>query len=83
MIVALRTGTTPSMMTMTTDGNYLLVANDNSQLISVFDLNALQAVSPVVLPGGHYGHSIAASNNAILVMANNNANSTGVIDNNT
>ena len=80
MIVALRTATTPSMMAMTTDGNYLLVANDNSQLLSVFDLNALQAVSPVVLPGGHYGHSVAASNNAILVLANNNANSTGTID---
>ncbi len=79
-IVALRTNTTPTMMTMTTDGNYLLVANDNSQLVSVFDLNALQAVSPIVLPGGHYGHSVAASNNAILVLANNNANNTGVID---
>ncbi|HEX3747431.1 MAG TPA: hypothetical protein VHW09_26020 [Bryobacteraceae bacterium] len=79
-IVALRTGTTPSMMTMSSDGNYLLVANDNSQLISVFDLNALQPVSPIVLPGGHYGHSIAASNNAVLVLANNNADGTGVID---
>jgi uncharacterized protein (TIGR03437 family) len=80
MIVALRTNTTPSMMTMTNDGNYLLVANDNSQLMSVFDLNALQAVSPIVLPAGHYGHSVASSNNAILVVANNNASSTGVID---
>jgi uncharacterized protein (TIGR03437 family) len=79
-IVALRTGTTPSMMTMSSDGNYLLVANDNSQLISVFDLNALQPVSPIVLPGGHYGHSIASSNNAVLVLANNNADGTGVID---
>ncbi|HUB82346.1 MAG TPA: hypothetical protein VMB03_26295 [Bryobacteraceae bacterium] len=80
MIVALRTNTTPSEMAMTNDGNYLLVANDNSQLLSVFDLNALQAVSPVVLPGGHYGHSVATSNNAILVVANNNATGTGTID---
>jgi uncharacterized protein (TIGR03437 family) len=80
MIVALRTNTTPTMMTMTNDGNYLLVANDNSQLISVFDLNALQAVSPVVLPFSHFGHSVASSNNAILVMANNNATGTGVLD---
>lgn len=80
MIVALRTNTTPSQMAMTNDGNYLLVANDNSQLVSVFDLNALQAVSPIVLPGGHYGHSVASSNNAIFVLANNNANNTGVID---
>jgi uncharacterized protein (TIGR03437 family) len=80
LIVALRTNTSPMFMTMTTDGNYALVANDNSQLITVFDLNALQAVSPIVLPGGHYGHSVAASNNAILVLANNNATNTGVID---
>jgi hypothetical protein len=80
MIVALRTNTTPTFMSMTNDGNYLMVANDNSQLVSVFDLNALQAVSPIVLPGGHYGHSVASSNNAILVLANNNANNTGVID---
>jgi uncharacterized protein (TIGR03437 family) len=80
MIVALRTGTTPTMMTMTNDGNYLLVANDNSQLFSVFDLNAMQAVSPVVLPFSHFGHSVASSNNAILVLANNNATNTGVID---
>ena len=79
-IVALRTATTPSQMAMTADGNYLMVANDNSQLVSVFDLNALQPVKPIVLPGGHYGHSVASSNNAILVMANNNATGTGVID---
>jgi uncharacterized protein (TIGR03437 family) len=80
MIVALRTATTPTMMTISNDGNYLLVANDNSQLLSVFDLNALQAVSPVVLPYSHFGHSVASSNNAILVLANNNASGTGVID---
>ena len=80
MITALRTATTPTLMTMSNDGNYLLVANDNSQLISVFDLNALQPVSPVVLPFSHFGHSVASSNNAILVLANNNATNTGVID---
>jgi uncharacterized protein (TIGR03437 family) len=80
MIVALRTATTPTFMSMTNDGNYLMVANDNSQLVSVFDLNALQAVSPIVLPFSHFGHSVASSNNAILVTANNNATSTGVID---
>jgi uncharacterized protein (TIGR03437 family) len=80
MIVALRTATTPTMMTITNDGNYLLVANDNSQYISVFDLNAMQAVSPIVLPYSHFGHSVASSNNAILALANNNATGTGVID---
>ena len=67
MIVALRTATTPTFMSMTNDGNYLMVANDNSQLVSVFDLNALQAVSPIVLPGGHYGHSVASSNNEMCI----------------
>jgi uncharacterized protein (TIGR03437 family) len=80
MIVALRTATTPTFMTMSNDGNYLLVANDNSQYVSVFDLNALQAVSPLILPFSHFGHSVASSNNAILVTANNNATNTGVID---
>jgi uncharacterized protein (TIGR03437 family) len=80
MIVALRTATTPSNMTISNDGNYLLVANDNSQLVSVFDLNAMQAVQPVVLPGGHYGHSVASSNNALLVLANNNATGKGIVD---
>jgi uncharacterized protein (TIGR03437 family) len=80
MVTALRTATTPTFMTMTNDGNYLLVANDNSQLVSVFDLNALQPLSPIVLPFSHIGHSVASSNNAILVVANNNATNTGVID---
>jgi uncharacterized protein (TIGR03437 family) len=80
MIVALRTATTPTFATISNDGNYLLVANDNSQLVSVFDLNALQAVSPVVLPFSHFGHSVASSNNAVLVVANDNATNTGVID---
>jgi uncharacterized protein (TIGR03437 family) len=40
----------------------------------------MQAVQPVVLPPGHYGHSVAASNNAVLVLANDNATGTGVID---
>ena len=79
-IVALRTATTPTMMTITNDGNYLLVAHDNSQLVTVYDLNALQAVQPVVLPGGHYGHSVASSNNALLVLVNDQTTGTGVID---
>jgi len=80
MIVALRTGTTPTMMTVSNDGNYMVVANDNSQLLSVFDLNALQAVQPVVLPWGHFGHSVASSNNALLAVANDYFTGTGVID---
>ncbi len=80
MIVAMRTGTTPTFATISNDGNYLLVANDNSQYISVFNLNTLQAMPPVVLPGGHYGHSVASSNNVVLVLANSNVTDSGVID---
>ncbi len=35
---------------------------------------------PIILPGGHYARSIAASNAALLVLARNEANGTGVID---
>jgi len=79
-ITALRTATTPTMMSQTIDGKYLLVGHDNSQLVTVYDLDAMQQVAPVVLPGGHYARSIAASNNALLVLARNEGNDTGVID---
>src|SRR5581483_5698205 len=79
-IIALRTATTPTSMSMTNDGNYLLVASDNSQLVTVFDLNAMQPVQPIVLPGGHYGHSVASSNGALLVLARNDATGNGIID---
>jgi uncharacterized protein (TIGR03437 family) len=80
MIVALRTGNGPTTMAISNDGNYLLVANFYSQMVSVFDLNALQAVQPIVLPGGHYGHSVATSNNAVLVLVEDDATATGKID---
>ena len=63
----MRTGNTPVQMAMTRDQNYLLVANDNSQFASVFDLNALQPSQPPILfPAGYYPRSIAVSNAAIL-----------------
>ncbi len=65
-IAALRTGNTPTGMALTFDRQYLLVGHDNSQLIYVYDLDTLQPSAPVVLPGGHYPRSIAASSNAIL-----------------
>lgn len=79
-ITTLRTATTPTMMSMTNDGKYLLVGHDNSQFVTVYDLNAMQAVSPIVLPGGHYGRSVAASNQALLVLARDEGSGTGVID---
>jgi len=63
----LRTCTTPTSMAITFDQQDLLVGCDNSQLMSVFDLNSLQAQIPVALPS-NYIESVAASSNAILAM---------------
>jgi uncharacterized protein (TIGR03437 family) len=80
LITTLRTATTPSMMALTIDGNYLLVGHNDSQLITMYDLTALQPTQPIVLPGGHYARSIAASNGALLVLARNEGTGTGTID---
>ncbi|MEI9972953.1 MAG: hypothetical protein WDO73_13365 [Ignavibacteriota bacterium] len=42
-------------------------------------MNALQPVKPVLLPGGHYAHSVATSNNAILALVNDNGTGQGEI----
>lgn len=64
-IASLKTGNVPKGMAITFDQRYLMVANDESQLISVFDLETLQPANPIFIPG-HTAHSIAASANAIL-----------------
>ena len=69
LITSLRTMTTPSGMALTLDQKYLLVANSDSQLVNVFDMDSLQPVRPIVLPGSDFGRSIAASNGAILALA--------------
>jgi uncharacterized protein (TIGR03437 family) len=80
-ISALRTATTPNMMAFTMDQKYLLVANDDSQLVTVYDLDKLQQMPPVVLPGGHYGRSLAASNSALLALVRDENNaSAGAVD---
>jgi len=71
LLATLRTATTPSMMGFTIDQKFLLVGNNDSQLVNMYDLDALKAVQPIVLPGGHYGRSIAASNAKLLVLARN------------
>jgi len=65
-IAALRTGNTPTQMAITRDPRYMLVANDNSQIANVYDLDTLEPSDPIVMPGGHYPRSIAVSNNSIL-----------------
>ncbi len=64
-IATLKTGNMPMGMAVTFDQRYLLVANNMSQLVSVYDLETLQAVSPIFIPG-HTAHSVAASASAIL-----------------
>ncbi len=70
-LTTLRTTTTPTGMSFTNDGKYLLVAGVDSQLVQVFDLDALQVQSPIVLPGSHYGSSVAQSNAGTFVLVEN------------
>ena len=57
-IANLRTGNTPTQMTMTLDANFLAVGNDNSMLANVFDLNSLTPTAPIIFPFGHYPRAI-------------------------
>ncbi len=66
-IATLKTSNTPTQLAVTFDRRQLLVGHDNAQIISVFDLETLQAEAPIRMPGGHYPRSIAASGRAILV----------------
>jgi|SRR5271157_428523 len=80
-IVALRTATTPTMMSFTIDQKYLLVANTDSELVTRYDLDQMQRVGSVVLPPGHFGLSIAQSNRLLAVLARDEGSSgAGVID---
>jgi len=80
LITTLRTMTTPTGMAITLDNKYLLVANADSQLVSQFDLDALQPVTPITLSGTNlsdFGRSIAVSNSAILAMSKDGITSNG------
>jgi uncharacterized protein (TIGR03437 family) len=61
----LRTCTKPTGMAITFDQQYLLVGCDSSHYMSVFDLDTLQAQTPVSFLAD-YVESVAASANAIL-----------------
>jgi uncharacterized protein (TIGR03437 family) len=81
LIATLRTATSPTMMAMTRDKSYLLVGHDDSQYIYVYDLDTLNRVTQVVLPGGHFARSIAVSNAAILALVRNEGGDpVGMID---
>jgi uncharacterized protein (TIGR03437 family) len=68
-IATLRTGNTPVQMAIAQD--QLLVTNDNSQLVNVFDLSSLTPRAPVLLPSGLYARSIVAANGSILAATRN------------
>ena len=57
----LRTGNTPTSMAITQDQKYLLVGNDHSQLVNVFDLATLQPYNklPYIRTDGGYPDSVA------------------------
>lgn len=62
-VTSFRTGNTPVGMTITPDLNYLIVGNSNSQIDNVYNLNTMTPATPILLPPGSYGRSIAAASN--------------------
>lgn len=68
-IGTLKTGNVPTGMAITFDMRYLLVANEQAQTVSVFDLETLQATSPIRMPNGYSAISVASSSRRILASA--------------
>jgi uncharacterized protein (TIGR03437 family) len=66
-VAALKTRNTPTQMAISFDRRWLMVGHDNSQLVSVFDLESLRESTPIRMPFGHYPRSIASSGRATLV----------------
>ncbi len=66
-IAALRTCTQPTSMAETFDGNKLVVGCNNTHIMSVFDLNAMQPLTPVDTGNG-YVQSVAVSNGMNLAV---------------
>ncbi len=65
-IATLPTDNQPVTMAISFDQQYLLVGNLGSQNVNVFDLDTLQADTPIKLPSGYTALSIASSANATL-----------------
>ena len=66
----LRTCTMPMSMAITWDRTKLLVGCNNAQIMSVFDLNSLQALEPIDT-NSNYVQSVASSAKATLAMMRN------------
>jgi uncharacterized protein (TIGR03437 family) len=76
----LRAGNRPHRIALSNDAKMLLVANADSQYISVFDLDTMQPQTPVQLPSGHFGRSVAQSNAGTFVVVENDAAPPGSVD---
>jgi len=63
----LKTANTPTQLAISFDRKYLLVGNDNSWIVNVYDLDTLQQTPYVRMPPGHYPRSVASSGKATLV----------------
>lgn len=70
-LATLRTGTTPTGLSLSNDAKFLLVASRDSQLIKMYDLDSFQAQQSVQLPSSHYGSSIAQSNAGTFALVEN------------
>ncbi len=68
-LAALRTGHTPTQMAVSFDRRYLFVGNGQSQIANVYDLETLEALSPVRFPEGHFPRSVAISGKAALAVS--------------
>lgn len=68
-VASLRTGNTPVQMAITLDGRYLLTTADNSQLITVHNLDTLEQLPPILTEPGRYPRSIVVTQRDILVTA--------------
>ncbi|MGD0869187.1 MAG: hypothetical protein ABSB88_06535 [Bryobacteraceae bacterium] len=80
--VALRTATTPTKMSFTIDGKYMLVGHNDSQLVTRYDLDQMLRVGSVVMPPGHFVVSVAQSNALLAALARDESSPDfpGVID---
>jgi uncharacterized protein (TIGR03437 family) len=70
-LAALRTGNTPTKLTLTRDNRYLIVGNDHSQIANVFDLDSLTSTPFIVFPTGHYPRSIGISDSWMFAVSRN------------
>jgi uncharacterized protein (TIGR03437 family) len=70
-VAALRTGNTPTKMTLTRDNRYMVVGNDHSQIANVFDLDSLTATPFIVFPAGHYPRSVGVSDSWMFAVSRN------------